>query len=282
MKNISFIIPCYNENPEVIYATIDNLNQTLVKQDELEFEIIIIDDGSTKYKYDFSFFKEVRSIKHHHNKGYSSSIITGIMASAHNFIGIVDSDATYPVEEFPKLIEYVGEFDQVIGERSWAEIEKIRVPAKFLLTKFACFMAGKEIKDLNSGMRIFRKDIALRFKRFFPKKFSITSTLTMAFLTHEYEVKFVPISYSKRSGSSHIHPIKDTIRFFSLVLRLSLYFNPLRFFVPLCSLLMLIATARATRDIISTNAIGNFAILIFFMAFQVFLIGLLAEIINKK
>jgi hypothetical protein len=170
----------------------------------------------------------------------------------------------------------------VIGRRSWSQISIIRVPAKMFLTILASLLAGNKILDLNSGMRIFKKDVALEFKRMFPKRFSFTSTLTMAFICNGYDVKFTEISYHKRRGTSHIHPIKDTLGFLSLILRLTLYFRPLRFFVPLSGICFFLACARGGRDIFAVNAIGGLALVLFFMAFQVFFFGLLAEIINKK
>ena len=115
-----------------------------------------------------------------------------------------------------------------------------------------------------------------------PEGFSFTSTITMAFLTNNLNVKYTRISYNKRKGKSKIHPIKDTIRFFSLVLRLSLYFNPIRFFMPLSSMLFLAAVARGIRDFIIQDSLGGLTLILFFMAFQVFFFGLIAEIINKR
>ena len=93
---------------------------------------------------------------------------------------------------------------------------------------------------------------------------------------------FVDIPYSVRTGDSKIHPLRDTVGFFALLLRLSLYFRPLRFFMPLTAVILLAAMGRGIRDVWVGNHFGGLTLVLFFAAFQVFFFGLLAEIINKK
>ena len=104
----------------------------------------------------------------------------------------------------------------------------------------------------------------------------------MCCLTNGYDVRYIPIDYYKRVGKSTIHPIKDTYRFFSLVLRLALYFNPSRFFMPLAMILLAMAIIRGMRDFFAVDHLGNLSLIFFFMSFQVFFFGLLAEIISKR
>lgn len=279
---ITFIIPCYNEPPEVLHDTIEKLITSLGRASDLNYDIIVVNDGSTKYSYPEYHDKNVKFISHTRKKGYGASIMTGISYAQYNWIGIMDADGTYPVEYFSELIKFTDAGDMIIGKRSWKDIELIKRPPKFILQKLAGFLANRDIQDLNSGMRLFKRNIAEKHARIFPNGFSFTSTLTMICLTHFYDVNYVEIPYSKRIGSSKIRPIKDTFRFFTLVLRLSLYFNPLRFFIPLSFFIGLLAVARGLRDFIVTNAFGGLTLILFFMAFQVFFFGLIAEIINKK
>src|SRR5690625_7285908 len=104
-------------------------------------------------------------------------------------------------------------------------------------------------------MRIFRKETAFKFWHLFPNGFSFTSTLTMACITHHYNVRFHEIEYYVRVGESSIHPSKDTVRFFTLVKRLARYFNPTKFFLPLSSLLIIFGFSRRCRDYISARGL---------------------------
>ena len=123
--------------------------------------------------------------------------------------------------------------------------------------------------------------MALKFWHLYPNGFSFTSTITMAGITHNFKIKFHKIDYHKRIGTSSIRPIKDTIRFFTLVTRLALYFNPKKFFLPLSLFFLFLALLRGGRDYLLDGSLGGLTLILFFMAFQIFFFGLMAEIINK-
>lgn len=277
---ISFIIPCYNEKKETLLNTITQIEKTI--EDKLsEFEIIVVDDGSTINYEKINFPNKVRLISHKRNSGYGNALKTGIKHSVNNWIGITDADGTYPNNKFDELIQIGEKYDMIIGARDWDDISPLRKYPKLLLTKLASFIAEYPIPDLNSGMRIFKKSLSHKFWHLFPAGFSFTSTLTIGAITNDDKVYFHKIKYYKRVGESSISPIRDTIRFFSLVIRLALYFNPKRFFLPLSFIIFLIALLRGTRDYIVEGSLGGVSLILFFIVFQVFFFGLLAEIINK-
>ncbi len=278
-ESISFIIPCFHENPEIVISTVKELRASV--EGRIDSEIIVVNDGNGIEAFPV-FENDVFVIHHEVNMGYGASLMSGILASSFEWIGIVDADGTYPVSHFSRFLEFTSNHDMVVGSRRLGDLPSLRRVPKYLLLKFAGYMADHRIPDLNSGMRIFRKCIVMRYRRLFPKRFSFTTTLTMICLANFYQVRFIDIPYYARTGSSAINPISDTMKFFSLVMRLALYFRPLRFFVPLSMLTFAAASARALRDILAVNHFGGLAMVLFFMAFQIFFFGLLAEIINKK
>lgn len=279
---LTFIIPCYNEDPEVLVSTVRRIEESMERAELTTFSILVVNDGSKRYDYSNVKQDTFRIIDHQFNKGYGASLKTGIAAATTSWVAIVDADGTYPVERFPELIAAARDCDMVVGARSWKDISWIRRPAKKAITRLASYIAGAKIPDLNSGMRVFKRELVDEYLRIYPNQFSFSSTLTMVGLTNLFYVKFVPIDYYKRIGQSSIHPIKDTMRFVTQLLRLSLYFSPLRLFVPLSLAVGLLALARGMRDILLVNHIGGLALVLTFMAFQIFFFGLIAEIINKK
>src|SRR5690625_1814561 len=130
-------------------------------------------------------------------------------------------------------------------------------------------------------MRVFRKDLAKKFWHLYPDGFSFTSTITMASITNDYKLKCHDIGYSKRIGQSTINPVKDTLRFISVVTRLALYCSTKKFFISISLVLSILTLLRVIRDYVVEGSLGGVTVLLFFMAFQVFFFGLLAEIINK-
>jgi len=127
-----------------------------------------------------------------------------------------------------------------------------------MLRKLANYLAQKEIPDLNSGLRVFRREIAERFFFLFPEGFSFTITITMAALTSNYRVEYVPVNYYRRIGKSTIRPARDFLGFLSLIVRMTVYFNPLRIFLPASLLLFLIGVVKAGIDFFRLDHFGQF------------------------
>ncbi len=283
-EGISIIIPCYREAFKVVEMTANRIRGALDEVVGLNYEIILVNDG-TEEAIDYEKLEDsigLICVNHKVNRGYGASLATGLSEANYPWIGIIDSDGTYPCEAFVEMVKEAGSYEMVIGARSWSEISFVRRPAKMALTLFASYLANHRIPDLNSGMRVFHRRIYDENWRIYPERFSFSSTLTMAALTHLKDVKFVSITYSRRIGKSFISPVRDTVRFLYQLLRLSLYFRPLRIFLPLSALLSFMAVARGLRDYSINQSLGGLTLIFFFMAFQVFFFGLIAEIINKK
>jgi glycosyltransferase involved in cell wall biosynthesis len=278
----SFIIPCYHETSSAIENTVEILVKTMESIPGITYEIILVNDGCPPEDVPVFSYDTVSWIHHGKNRGYGASLMSGIMRSQYDWIGIIDADGTYPVNHFRRFCEFTKEYDMIVGKRTLSDIPPIKRFPKYLLQAAASFIACETIPDLNSGMRLFKKEIVLKYMKMFPKRFSFTTTLTMICSTNFYKVRLVDIPYYKRIGKSGIRPIKDTTHFFSLVFRLALYFKPLRVFIPLSGIVLLGAIARGVRDVLLDNHFGGLTLVLFFMAFQIFFFGLIAEIINKK
>lgn len=284
--NLSIIIPVYNEEEAVagvLSALADTINPL-----GIIYEIIAINDCSTDNSAEIlKNFPSVKTISHAHNKGYGASLKTGIKNSLYNWIMIIDGDGTYPPDVLPEMIKETKRYDMIIGARDKNSegIHLSRRHSKIFLNRFAGYLTGKHIPDLNSGMRIFKKEIVLKYWELFPDRFSFSTTLTMISLSHGYETKFFPISYYKRKGKSSIRPT-DFLNFLKLVTKLSLFFRPIKVFGPLSLIIFLGALAILASFLfgITTKFLDTMFITLVALAIQTFFFGLLAEIIihNKK
>jgi glycosyltransferase involved in cell wall biosynthesis len=278
----SFIVPCYHEAPAAVTGTVEALATAMEPFPEIAYEIIMVNDGGAPE--DLPAFSDLRVswIHHEKNRGYGASLMSGIVRSQYDWVGIIDADGTYPAGHFRRFFEFTKDYDMIVGKRNLSDISPVKRFPKYILQAVASFIACETIPDLNSGMRLFKKEIVFKYAKLFPKRYSFTTTLTMICSTNFYKVRLIDIPYHKRIGKSGIRPVKDTTHFFSLVFRLALYFKPLRFFVPLSAVVFLCAVARGVRDVVADNHFGGLALVLFFMAFQIFFFGLIAEIINKK
>jgi hypothetical protein len=156
-----------------------------------------------------------------------------------------------------------------------------RIP-KIFLKRYASYAAGASIPDINSGMRVFRRSVAARFLKILPNGFSFTTTITIAMLTNGYEVKYVPISYAGRVGTSKIKPIRDTLKFIQLILRTGMYFAPLRVFLPFVGLLLLGFAVSLAYDVLVLKDLTEKTLLLLLFALNTGLFALLADMIEKR
>jgi glycosyltransferase involved in cell wall biosynthesis len=277
------IVPVYNEE-KAIESVIANIKTALTQLDT-KYEIIVVDDGSTDQSAQIiSNIDGITYIQHPTNTGYGSALKTGIRYAAGEFVVITDGDGTYPNQAIPGLIRASAEYDMVVGARSINDhnIPLIRKPAKWLLGKLANYLSETVIQDLNSGLRVFRRDVALRFYKIFPSGFSFTTTITLAMHCNGYRVKYVPIEYNKRAGKSKIRPIHDTINFIQLILRTVMYFNPLKIFLPIATFVFIAFLLSSIIDIVILDNLTDKTV-IFFLAFvQILVLGLLADLIDKR
>lgn len=278
---LSVVVPVYNEE-KIVGQVIADLKNELTKLG-IEYEIIAVNDNSKDQSG--AILEKIDGIKlinHPQNKGYGASLKTGIKSSQYKWILIIDADGTYPVDALPKLLEKIPQYDLVVGARDIKSkaISSSRRRAKGFLNKFASYLAGREIPDLNSGLRIFNKNIILRYWELFPNQFSFTSTLTMTCLTHHYETIFVPIDYYKREGKSSLKAFEFFI-FLKLITKLSLFFKPLKVFFPISLFLLLVALLLVILFLVGIlDAFMNTTISILCAtALQTFFFGLLAEIV---
>jgi glycosyltransferase involved in cell wall biosynthesis len=283
MNHISVIIPAYNEE-KGIAAVITELTGVLNKLD-LIFEIIVVNDGSTDRTGEIVRESGVTLLEHTANRGYGASLKDGIKEAQYDDILILDADGTYPQDAIPALISESERYDMVVGSRTG---DSVAIPPhrrfpKWLLRKMADYLVGMKIPDLNSGLRIFKKSVALKFFNILPNGFSFTTTITVALLSNNYRVKFYPINYNKRTGKSKFRPIQDTFNLLNLILRTSLYFNPLKIFVPFSLILFLLAVLVFIYSKCFTPQVMDITIIVIIMtAVQILALGLIADLIDKR
>jgi len=282
--DVSVILPVYNERGH-LKAEIDRV-RTALSASSYSFEIIVIDDGSNDgSELDLPLIPDIRLIRHSVNRGSGAARRTGTRAAYGRVVVWTDVDMTYPNDEIPWLVDQLEGSDHVVGSRRTEEgtLKLLRMPAKWFIRKLASYLTETDIKDLNSGLRAFRRDVALQYIHHLPNGFSCVTTLTMSFLANGYSVTYVPINYFPRAGRSKFHWLKDTRRYILQVIRMTLSYNPLKVFLPVGGVLFMIGAGKlgfdwSSRDFrLSTNTL-----LVFFAALQVTTIGLLADLVVRS
>lgn len=286
--DVSVVLAVYNEEQSII-KELDIIRNTMTRS-KFSYEIIVVDDAS--YDNTPSILKDVKGIRlitHNRNKGSGGSRKSGSYASRGRIIVWSDADLTYPNHLIPELVEQLenSSFRQVIGNRlkEKGSLRFLRAPAKYFLRQLASFLTKTEIPDLNSGFRAFYREDGLKIMFMVPNGFSCVSTMTLSFLCNGLDVGYMQIEYKSRVGKSKFHPVKDSYNYFLQIIRMITYFEPLRIFVPAALIIFAFTFLKNIIDLVVTKNTQETDIIGYFMAFIIFAVGLLADLIvtqNKR
>ncbi len=283
---LTVVIPVFNEEG-AIAETIRKLNDCLSSAG-LDYEILAVDDCSQDRSYEILkklACPALRCIRHSRNRGYGAALKTGVLNSHRPLIVITDADGTYPSKRIPELVAMLGNRDMVVGARTGknVKIPLLRRPAKWLIGRLASYLARFKIPDVNSGLRVFKRESLLRYLHILPDGFSFTTTITLAMLTCGDEVAYAPIDYAPRVGKSKIRPIRDTVLFIQLIIRTALLFEPLRIFIPLSFIMFLTALGVGVYSYFFTPKFMDVTTVVLVVgALQMLGIGMLADIFNRR
>ncbi len=278
---VSIILPVCNEAGHLV----DEINRIRSTMDasEYSYEIVVVDDASSDGSLEIARgLDDVRLIAFTQNRGPGAARKVGTEVAQGNIVVWTDVDMSYPNEESPRLVKELDGYDQVVGARMSEEGRHkfARVPAKWAIRRLAQYLSQTEIQDLNSGFRAFRRDVAGQFFHLLPDGFSHVTTLTMAFLSNGYSVKYIDINYAPRAGKSKFHWYDDTKRYLQQLTRMVMMWNPLRVLGPLAAVLFLVAGGKVIFDIFDKNfRLGTNTLLVFFAAMTVFIVALLADLV---
>lgn len=285
--NISAICPAYNEEHAIV-SVLKELKDSLGQQVAIDdFEIILVDDGSTDRTLEVAQRVEgVQILSNPTNMGYGASLKRGIQSAKYDIILIVDGDGTYPLNPLDGMLALMDANVMVVGERdlNLCGYPLARRIAKGILRTLVYALTGRKIKDLNSGLRLLRKEAVLPFFPIISDGFSFTTTITLVFVQSQSKVSFVPIPYRRRSGSgkSKIRPIRDTLRMVTQIFQNIMFFNPLRLFTRIAMLSFFVTALVLVFDIFVSRDVGDTYLFFLITGFAFFFVGLITDLIHKK
>lgn len=281
---ISVVIPALNECNAIV-ETIDRIKVALNDAQLTPYEIVVVDDGSSDGTGALAEQAGAKVLRHPHNIGYGRSLKDGILAASYDTIVISDADGSYPMEAIPKLIERFNlGFDMVVGARTGPNYREsmLKSPLRAVLKAIVEFTANREIPDINSGLRTFRRQVAISYFDHVSDLFSFTTSLTLAYMMNARFVDYIEIDYKKRIGRSKVRLFRDSVRTLQYVLEACTYYNPLKIFVLLA--LMCLALAGVSLigalilQVVSGFVLGVGAIL---LSILVVAMGLLAVLLKQ-
>ena len=279
--DLTVLLPSYNEE-EAIGPVIAEIRAAL-RDWSGSYEILIVDDASTDRTAERAVANGVRVLRRPENGGSGASRKTGTRAAKGRIVAMLDADGTYVAGDLPQLLSYFPDYDQVNGARTSEQgtHKALRFGAKLVIRKLAEFISGKRIPDLNTGMKLYKRDLMLQYLWCMPDGFSCVTSMTLAFLCNGHPVKYVKVDYRKRIGTSKFHPVKDAAKYFATMVRIIMYFRPLRVFWPMSLFVLFLGGLGTLYHSIRQGHLrfSDSEVVLYVSAMLVLVIGLLADLI---
>ncbi len=255
---VTVVLPCFNEGAHVLLE-IERISAALTASG-LTHELLCIDDASTDdtlavLEEAAGRYANLRVMAFRRNGGSGTARRIGTQHARGQVVVWTDADMTYENERIPELVEVLLEdptYDQVVGARTSEEGSHkwARVPAKWFIRKVAEWLTHETIPDLNSGLRAFRREVALPYLRLLPAGFSCVTTITIAFLSNQHDIRYLETAYAKRAGTSKFHFVRDAYRYILQVLRMVMYFDPLKVLMPPALTMVLLGLLKGLVDMV--------------------------------
>lgn len=284
MKKLTVVMPAFNE--------IDTLTLMLdgwVKYcEDRKWDIIIVNDGSNDnskaFLNKYRRSSALRIFHHKLNRGYGAAIKTGIKNTKSEYIITVDADGQHELDTARKLLDYiqVEDADLVIGSRinSFWELN-VRSIGKSMIRALSRIVVPNKIKDLNSGMKIYRVDLAQRFIPYCPNSMAFSDIITLIFLSEKCLVRELPIEIKKRQAGKSTINLQSAIDTIFEVINIVMFFNPLRLFMPITVIFFIAGLAWGIPLIIQNRGLSVGSLFALIVSIISLLLGLIAEQLSQ-
>ena len=275
--DVSVIIPAHNE--------VHNIGKMVSHILALhpDFEIIVIDDGSTDGTGELAGEAGAIVYKHPYNIGNGAAIKSGIRIASGQVLVFMDADGQHDPADLDQLLQHFPEFDMVVGARPKGEqASKVRALGNRIYNRLASYVTNFPIQDLTSGFRAMKSDLARHLLYLLPNTYSYPTTLTLGMLRSGKSVKYVKINIqSRKVGKSDINIVKDGVRFFMIIVRICTFYSPLKIFLPISMCLFLTGLAYYGYTFFTSGRFTNMSALLFTTSILIFMLGLISEQISQ-
>lgn len=199
-ESISVVFPAYNEESN-IGTMIDKTIQILPEFTD-RWEVIVVDDGSSdrtgkiiKQYRDLNI--NIQSIHHPHNKGYGAALKSGILAAKNDLIFFSDSDLQFDIRELGKLLQWIDEYDIVVGYRAKRQDPFYRRFNAFGWNTLVRLLLGLKIRDIDCAFKLFRRNV-FDIVRIDAIGAMVNTDILSQAVKYGFRIKEVPVSHFPR------------------------------------------------------------------------------------
>ena len=274
--DVSIVVPARNEE-----AMIGRVIDALRRLQPAVAEIIVVDDGSSDRTAQIAREAGATVVDHPVSRGYGASIKSGMLAARTTLVVTVDGDGQHRASDVPKLLASAHHYDLVSGERAhWLHSTTWRLPGKWLLTRLGSYLVKRQIPDLNCGLRVYRREVILRYLHLCSDAYSFTATSVLLFLSRGDRVAFVPVEVTPASSQGRV-TVRTGLDTLVLLLRMATLLDPLRVFLPISSIVFGLGVLWGVPYALAGRGVSVGALLFLLTGIVLFAVGLLSDQISQ-
>lgn len=282
-SELTIVIPAYNE-AENLSAT---LSELLDICEQKNWQIILVNDGSSDNSKEVlnKFSSDHLMVIHHKiNRGYGGAIKSGIKAAQTKYVVTYDADGQHQPHDIETLYQYAlqEDADMVVGSRQEIKKEDIfRTLGKKIIRFFAKLMTGMHIYDLNSGMKLYRADIAKPKLHLCPNSMAYSDIIALLFISEFTKVVEHPITIRPRTNGVSTSSVRTAVETVMEIINIVVLFNPMKVFLPISIFSFLIGFSWGIRCYVVNKTLSTAANTMVVSAILFFLMGLIAEQLSR-
>ncbi len=286
VRQLTVIIPAFNEaeNLGIILPPLIALCKLH------NWKLIIVNDGSNDntreilnallYPSPAGEGPGVRLIHHKLNKGYGAAIKSGICACDTEYCITIDADGQHRIEDIERLFDCLRskDADMIVGSRKGVRSASYsRGIGKIIIRLIAKILMHVPIQDINSGMKVYRTELAKKYLHLVPDTMSYSDIITLIFINNRHLVLEEPITITPRLKGKSTIRVETAFQTVMEVINIVILFNPAKIFLPLSAIFIIAGIVVGLPILLAGHGVSTGSMLGISAGIFFFLLGLIAE-----
>ncbi|MEI6884480.1 MAG: glycosyltransferase family 2 protein [Bacteroidota bacterium] len=280
LNKLSVIVPAFDE----VKSLTQLLPMLIDYCDQKQWNLILVNDGSgdgTKELFlQIPPSDKIAVVHHKLNRGYGAAIKSGILACCTEFAITIDADGQHQLEDIDKLYALITarDADMVVGSRKNGKTGSYyRGVGKFIIRNLAKILMTVPIHDLNSGMKIYRTDLAQHYIHLAPDTMAFSDIIALIFINNRHLVLETPITVNERKHGKSKIGIEVAFHTLMEIINIVILFSPMKIFLPLSLISFLVAGFWGFPLLIQGHGVSTGSLLGAITGLLMLMLGLIAE-----
>jgi glycosyltransferase involved in cell wall biosynthesis len=281
VKNaLTLVVPAFNEAeniPKVLPEMLEFCNQR-------QWQVILVNDGSSdataSVLRNFEGEDNLVILNHKVNQGYGAALKTGIRKVNTGFVVTLDADGQHMLSDLEAMWEalHQQDADMVIGNRiSDKPKNGYRQAGKWLIRKITGLILPLHIRDLNSGLKMYRTGLLKRYLQLCPDSMAFSDIITLIFLNQGHRVIEVPVQVLERVGGASKISTLTAFETMLEIINIVMLLKPLRIFLPASIFCIAVGILWGIPFIAMGRGVSVGSMLAIVTGLVLFMVGLVAE-----